>query len=148
MKELNPEKLSVELRPGVAATEPILGRKYTLTHSENSSDLNLTIGLQYAYEKINKKRDEVLTEWKMYDGDIILYGYLYVDGLFGPEIAASRDAVFRRELPLALEAVRYGDGKFFEANPQLKDAQIWIHFDSTNPEYIRFEDWGTLKEYK
>ncbi len=148
MKELNPEKLFVELRPGVTAAEPVLGRKCTLTHSGEASDLNLTIGLQYAYEKINKKRDEVLTEWKMYDGDVILYGYVYVDGLFGPEIAASRDAVFRRELPLALEAVRYGDDKFFEANPELDDAQIWVHFDSTNPDYIRFENWGTLREYK
>lgn len=149
MKELNPEKLVVEFRPGVTGTEPVLGRKYTLTtHAGEMADLNLTVGRQYAYDKINKKRDEILTEWKMYDGAVVLYGYVYVDGLFGPEVAAARDSVFRHELPLALEAVRYGDSKIFEENPQLDNAQIWIYFDSTNPGYIRFEKWGSPKDYK
>lgn len=63
MGKLNPEKLFVEYRPGVTATEPVMGRKYTLTHSDETADLFLTIGLEYAYDKINKMRDEVLAEW-------------------------------------------------------------------------------------
>lgn len=39
MSKLNPEKLSVEFRDGVTGTEPILGRRYTLTHSDITAEL-------------------------------------------------------------------------------------------------------------
>ena len=144
MKRLNPEKLFVEYGEGVTTTEPILGRKYTLTHSDLTGDLFLTIGLDYAYEKTNKMRDEVLAEWRLYDGNPFLYVYVYVDGDFGPLVTTVRNAIFRRELPLALEAIRYGDNNLYKAYPELDNAPIWIRFDSTNPIYNQFEYWGTL----
>ncbi|KNY26384.1 staygreen family protein [Pseudobacteroides cellulosolvens] len=148
MRRLNPEKLYVEFRPGVTITEPIVGRKYTLTHSDMTADLFLTIGLQFAYEKINTMRDEVLAEWRTNNGFPFLFVYVYVDGQFGPTVSAVRNAIFRRELPLALEAVRYGDRRFFDAYPVLDNAPIWINFDSTNSEFNRFENWGTPNDYK
>lgn len=148
MKRLNPDKLYVEFRTGVTASEPVIGRKYTLTHSDITADLFLTIGLQFAYNKVNAMRDEVLAEWRTNNGFPFLYAYVYVDGQFGPAVSAVRNAIFRRELPLALEAIRYGDRRFFTAHPDLDNAPIWIHFDSTNPEYNRFENWGTPKDYK
>ncbi|TFD97118.1 staygreen family protein [Jeotgalibacillus salarius] len=147
-KKLNPEKLTVEFSTGVTITEPVIGRKYTLTHSDITADLFLTIGLQFAFEKITSMRDEVLAEWKMANGFPFLYVYVYVDGAFDPAVTAVRDAIFRRELPLALEAIRYGDRKFFAAHPALDSAPIWIHFDSTNPMYNKFENWGTPGYYK
>ena len=63
MQVFNPDKLNVEFRPGVTRTEPILGRKYTLTHSDISGQLFLTIGLEFAYDKITSTRDELLVEW-------------------------------------------------------------------------------------
>lgn len=148
MGKLNPEKLYVEYRRGATPTEPVIGRKYTLTHSDITADLFLTIGPEYAYDKINEMRDEVLAEWRMHNGCLFLYVYVYVDGQFGPVVSAIRNAIFRRELPLALEAIIYGDRKFFAAHPDLSNAPICIHFDSTNPEYNRFEYWGTPKDYK
>lgn len=59
MQRLNPDKLYVEYR-NVTPTEPVTGRKYTQTHSDITGDLFVTIGLQYAYDKINPMRDEVL----------------------------------------------------------------------------------------
>jgi hypothetical protein len=59
----DPEKLYVEFRSGATRTEPILGRKYTLTHSDISAELFLTVGLDFAYDKITSKRDELLAEW-------------------------------------------------------------------------------------
>ena len=50
MERLDPEKLYVVFRPGVTMTEPVLGRKYTLTHSDITAELFLTIGLQFAYD--------------------------------------------------------------------------------------------------
>lgn len=148
MKRLNPDKLYVELRHGVTNTEPVIGRKYTLTHSDITGDLFLTIGRQFAYDKINTMRDEVLAEWRTYNGYPFLYVYVYVDGQFGPGISAIRNYIFRRELPLALEAIRYGDNSFFVEHPDLDNAPIQIRFDSTNPNYNRFEYWGNLKDYK
>lgn len=148
MKRLNPDKLYVEFRTSVTMTEPIIGRKYTLTHSDITADLFLTVGLQFAYGKVNAMRDEVLAEWRRNNGFLFLYVYVYVDGQFGPAVSAVRNAIFRRELPLALEAIRYGDRRFFVARPDLDNAPIWIHFDSTNPEYNRFECWGSPNDYK
>jgi len=147
MKKLNPEKLYVEFRPGVTSVDPIIGRTYTLTHSDITADLFLTIGLMIAYDKINIMRDEVIAEWRMYNGYEIMYVYVYVDGQFGREVSAVRNTIFRRELPLALEAIRYGDRSFFIAHPELDNAPIWIHFDSKYPYYNKIENWGTPKDY-
>lgn len=148
MKTLNPEKLYVEFRPGATMTEPVLGRKYTLTHSDITANLFLTIGLQFAYDKVNIMRDEVLAEWRIYNGNLFLFVYVYIDGQFGPAISAVRNAIFRHELPLALEAIRYGDRRLFISHPDLDIAPIWIHFDSISPEYNQFENWGTPNDYK
>ena len=63
MSKLNPEKLSVEFRIGVTAKDPVIPRRYTLTHSDITSELFLTIGLTYAFDKTSAARDEVLGEW-------------------------------------------------------------------------------------
>jgi hypothetical protein len=148
VEKLNPDKLYVEFRPGVTMTEPIIGRKYTLTHSDITADLFLTIGLQFAYDKVNAMRDEVLAEWRTNNEFPFLYGYVYIDGKYGPAFSIVRNAIFRRELPLALEAIRYGDRRLFIAHPDLDNAPIWIHFDSENQEYNRLEYWGTPNDYK
>ncbi|KAF5042923.1 Staygreen protein [anaerobic digester metagenome] len=149
MENLNPEKPNVEFRQGVTTEEPIINRRYTLTHSDITAELFLTIGLEYAYDKINMMmRDEVLGEWRDNNGRTYLYIYVYVNGQFGSIAAEIRNMIFRRELPLALEAIRYGDREFFEAHPELDDAAIWVHFDSTTPQYDKFEYWGTPKDYK
>lgn len=147
MGRLNPEKLHVEFRPVVTTTKPILGRKYTLTHSDITAELFLTIGLQFAYDKITSMRDEVIAEWKISNCGLFLYVYVYV-GDYGPAMNALRNTIFRRELPLALEAIVYGDKMFFKTKPALTNAPIWIKFDSTDPTYNRFEYWGTAMDYR
>jgi len=118
-----------------------------LTHSDITGNLFLAIGLEYAYDKISSMRDEVLAEWQTYETNPFLYTYVYV-GQFDPLITSIRDTIFRRELPLALEAIRYGDSKFFIEYPQLDNAPIWVYFDSSNPDYNKFEYWGTPNDYK
>lgn len=147
-RRLNPEKLFVEFRAGVTSTDPVLERHYTLTHSDETADLFLTVALEYAGDQINPMRDEVLAEWRNDDGRYYLYTYIYVDGgEFGPEVTAIRNQIFRHELPLALEAIRYGDREFFHAHPALDKAPILICFDSTYPQYSALENWGSPKDY-
>lgn len=147
MSRLNPDKLSVEFREGVNATEPIRPRRYTLTHSDQTADLFLVIGPKYAYDQVTKMRDEVLGEWVKGKGNnYYYYVYLMVDGAKG--MATIRNYIFRRELPLALESIRYGDDEFFEENSDLNHVPIIVFFQSKNPKYNKVEDWGTFSKYE
>lgn len=146
--KLNPEKLFVEYRNGVTATEPVLHRRYTLTHSDITANLFLTVGLTFAWDKTNPTRDEVLAEWHIQDSiAYYLYGYLHVDDPSQTGQTPVRDYIFRRELPLALEAICYGERDFFRAHPELLQAPIWICFDSIYPRYQHLEYWGVPADY-
>ena len=45
MSTFNPAKLHVTYLPGVTEYTPITGRKYTLTHSDDTGDLFLRLAL-------------------------------------------------------------------------------------------------------
>lgn len=147
MSKFNSEKLSVEYRNGVMATGPIIPRNYTLTHSDVTGELFLTIGPQFAWGKINPDmRDEVLGEWKINNDCLVYNVYLFIDqGEYDLAAATRRNKVFRRELPLALTAIRYGDRLLFDLYPNLDYALIIVNFISTHPELARQESWGTFK---
>ncbi|GKX65372.1 staygreen family protein [Inconstantimicrobium mannanitabidum] len=147
MSKLNPQKLTTTFGTGVTYSEPIIPRRYTLTHSDVTAELFLNIALKFAYDKITTMRDEVLGEWLNTDNKYTYHVYLYVDGQFGPATAAIRNEIFRRELPLALEAIRYGDKLFFSAHPELDNAFIIVHFNSLSPRYNKKENWGTFSQY-
>lgn len=141
-----PEKLSVQFMDGAALTEPVIPRRYTLTHSDLTGELFLNIGINYAWGKINPLRDEVLSEWKTCGCHLYFSVYLYVDqGQYNPYVSAKRNEIFRRELPVALSAIRYGDSIFFNTYPHLDQAPIIINFLSASPQYARQENWGTFQ---
>lgn len=138
----------MEYTDGVTDITPVVLRCYTLTHSDETGDLFLTIGTQFAWHKLNSMRDEVLGEWK-YDGSSLsFFVYVYIDqGDFNQEVAAKRNEIFRRELPLALTAIRNGDRFLFHTFPILDQAPIIIHFMSVYPLFRRQENWGTFKSF-
>ncbi|RLL41800.1 hypothetical protein D8M04_17180 [Oceanobacillus piezotolerans] len=146
MSTFNPDKLFVEYSDGVTPTKPVPQRHYTLTHSDLTGDLFLMIGMDYAWEKINPMRDEVVAEWKTNGISQYFHVYLYIDqGEYNLSESAKRNEVFRRELPLALTAIRYGDRFLFRKWPTLEQAPIIIHFISTYPQFARQEYWGTFR---
>ena len=148
MKKLNTENLQVNFGMGTGETEPIIPRKYTLTHSDITGELFLTIAAKYDYEKISDMRDEVLAEWSMIYNEYALMVNVMVDKENNPVMSAVRNNIFVKELPLALQAIRYGDRKFFRANPYLDKAPIYIKFNSVYPMFNRLELWGTPSNYK
>jgi hypothetical protein len=93
-------------------------------------------------------RDEVLAEWRQDQEGLALHVYCHVSGglAFGP--ASWRYAIFQQELPLVLEALRYGDQKLYEAYPELDQAPIRVHFRSSNRRYHRVERWDTPADYR
>ncbi|MEK4384647.1 staygreen family protein [Solibacillus sp. FSL W7-1464] len=149
MSNFNPERLFVEYREGVTVTEPIISRHHTLTHSDDTGDLFLTIGTKFAWNKVNPQlRDEVLGEWKA-DGHYLYYSaYILINKENQDfDTAMRRYEVFRRELPLALAAIRYGDRLLFELYPVLDNAFIILNFMSTYPQLYKQEVFGTFSSF-
>lgn len=153
MSRLRPEKLHVRFARGVEPEGPIAPRRYTLTHSDTTGDLFLTVGSDYDRQQISGwytrlMRDEVLAEWRADDDGPVLHVYCHVSGGLVVGTAGWRYAIFRRELPLVLEAFRHGDRRLFEANSNLDKAPILVHFRSGRRRYRRLERWGTLSDYR
>jgi hypothetical protein len=153
MGRLNREKLHVVFLNGCTSEILTMPRRYTLTHSDRTGDLFLSIGSQYDKAKISKlytrlMRDEVIAELSGNNGILEFKIYCHVSGglVFGP--AGWRYNIFHSELPLVLEAIRYGDRELFQKNPELDRAPVYVQFQSTKKRYDNVEQWGTLSDYK
>jgi hypothetical protein len=153
MSRLTPSKLHVVLAAPAEPDRLALPRRYTLTHSDATGDLYLTIGPEYNLRQTSGlytrlMRDEVLAEWRRDGDEVALHLYCHVSGglIFGS--AEMRDAIFRRELPLVLEAFRYGDRALFEATPGMDQWPIRVHFLAGVERYNRVERWGTPANYR
>jgi hypothetical protein len=152
MQRLNPKKLHVTYLAGTIPDELIVPRRYTLTHSDRTGDLFLSIGSQYDTNKISKlytklMRDEVLAELVNNEGSFEFRVHCHVSGGFIVGTAGWRYNIFRSELPLVLEAIRYGDKALFEKNPELDHIPIHVHFHSGKKQYNIVEQWGTLADF-
>jgi hypothetical protein len=153
MERLSPEKLHVTYLNGVTPEALTLPRFYTLTHSDFTGELFLSVGNQYNTKQITGlytrlMRDEVLAELSDEGDSLVFRVYCYVSGGFVLGTAKWRYNIFQSELSLALEAIRYGDRTLFEQNQKLDDAPVIIHFQSTDSRFDRVEDWGTMAKYR
>lgn len=148
MSKFQPEKLNVSYKDEIRTKTFLFPRKYTLTHSDESGELFLSIGKKYDFDQINYNiRDEVLGSWEKDDKEYLLIT-LEVDN--GDDISNTikRDKIFRQEIVLALMAIVYGDNLFFENNKELYEAPVRVKFNSKFSEYDTLEDWGMVKDYK
>jgi hypothetical protein len=152
MDRLNSKKLHVKYLTGTTPENLILPRLYTLTHSDRTGDLFLTIGSQYD-KQISKlytrlMRDEVLAELTNDRDGQVFKVYCHVSGGLIVGTAKWRYKIFHTELPLVLEAIRYGDRTLFELNPQLDHSHVFVHFQSIDTRFNRIEDWGFMEKYR
>jgi magnesium dechelatase len=152
MSDLNPEKLHVTFHAGTSAEELRLPRRYTLTHSDFSGDLFLSIGPGYDHRQIagfytRLMRDEVLAELKDDGQELSLHVYCHVSGgiVFGT--ARMRNGILHQHMRMVLEALRCGEEKLVAAYPGLGRVRVWVHFLSNRARYNRVEDWGLFQEY-
>ena len=152
MKRLNPEKLHVTYLPGVGQVEPVSPRRYSLTHSDITGKLFLSVGSDYDREKVSRwytrlMRDEVLAEWEIGRDGVLLVVHCHVSGgvVFGS--ARLRSRIFHQELPLALESIRFGDRHFFDAHPHLDQAHVLVRFHAAKARYDEEENWGHVGDY-
>ena len=152
MDHLNPDKLHVNFVDGADAEGPIAPRAYTLTHSDMTGDLFLTISQNYNYSQISGfytrlMRDEVLAKWEVNEQKS-LHVQCHVSG--GIVFGASkwREEIFRYHLPMVLEAFWYGDRILLGLHPELALANIFVHFHAREKKFKKDEVWGVLDDYK
>jgi len=149
MKHLSIDRLHTEFAAGTTHTFPLIGRMYILTHSDTTGNLYLAIRRSFAVKHLSAMRDEVLGEWKQAGQHLTLFIYVFVGNKqMGSEENIRRKQAFEKELPLALEAVRYGDRHFFRHFPPCDFSPIFIHFTSEYPELNRTEYYGAPYLYR
>lgn len=138
----------IEFREPATALSPLADRKYTMTHSDDTGDLFVVIATDYAEDRINPTRDEVRLEWTVIKDTPVLYGEVLIDGEgIAVGNAEIRDTIFKREMPIALQTIYHADGQLFNANPELRETPIFIHFTSSQALYNKLYNFGTIGEY-
>lgn len=148
MKKLNPQKVFVQYRGMITPYEPVINRKYTITHSDTTADLFVFVGDNYAEDQITKMRDEVKVAWSENEKGLILMGAVTVSGKGIMGNAYIRNKIFYNEMPTALQALRQADRFLFDKNPGLDNIPVLIHFISSNPIYDKVYDFGVIGDYK
>jgi len=152
MSRLRPEKLHVRFVEGFTRLGPLVPRRYTLTHSDRTGDLFLSIGPEYDRGQLcswqaRLMRDEVLAEWRNQRGELELHVHCHVSGEWALGPAGWRDGIFRHELPVALEALCHGDLELLCHYEQLKERPVLVHFHARQAKYDVSEHWGTVADY-
>jgi hypothetical protein len=56
VRKLNPQKVFVQYRDTMKPYEPVMGRKYTITHSDTTAELFVFVAQNYAKDQITKMR--------------------------------------------------------------------------------------------
>lgn len=147
MDSFNSSRVNPEFRDGVNAMRPVEGRKYTMTHSDDTAELFVTIGKKYAKDKIGPLRDEVLLGFERRNNQMQLFGSVLIDSRYMDWDSNIRNEIFLREMPTALKAIRYADRELFEQYPMLDKVPIYIWFQSTDKKYNILYDFGTMQQY-
>ena len=152
MQRLNPKKLHVTYLTGTTPDKLTVPRRYTLTRSDITGSLFLSIGSEYN----TKQTSRLYTKWMRYEvfaelshniDNFALRVFCHVSGGFVFGSAKFRYNTFRSELPLVLEAIRYGDKALFNKNAELDHVPVYIHFHSDKRLFNVIEQWGTLGAY-
>jgi hypothetical protein len=144
-------KLHVAFSKGCTPDAPITPRRYTLTHSDTTGDLFLTIGCEYDRKalgalQVRLERDEVRGEWVLSTEGPRLVLVMMAQGglpLFGT--GAMRCDIFRHYRPMVLAALRHGDRLFTQAHPELAEAPVIARFDwrDGRDDTELWGQWGT-----
>lgn len=148
MKELSPYKVFAQYRDVMKPYEPVLERKYTITHSDTTGELFVFIASNYAKDQITNIRDEVKITWHQSERGLVLIGSVLVDNEDITGNASIRFNIFYKEIPTALTALRSADRFLFEKEPELDNTPVLIDFISSNPLYDKTYNYGLIGRYQ
>lgn len=151
MTEFIPEKLNVFIDDKINNKNLTLPRRYTLTHSDTTGELFLSIGTEYDYKKFSSLysrllRDEVLGEWQN-SAQISLDIYCLVSGGFALGPAKWRKSIFEYHMKMVLQAICYGDRSFIKENRDFLNAPVYVHFLARKKKLTDIVKWGTIRDF-
>lgn len=151
MAGFEPSKLHVNFHDAIQNQGKLFPRCYTLTHSDFTGDLFLTIGettdqtvLKNLYTRL--MRDEVFADWENNEQPQLNI-HCHVSGgiVLGP--AKWRLSIFKQHLPLVLKAICYGDQVFIRNNPSTRSAPIMVYFHARQSKFNSIESYGFVNDY-
>lgn len=149
MDKLDSSKLIIDFKKGISQSGPIVPRNYTVTHSDETGDILVTVAKEYDKTHITAKRDEVYGRWREHGKDYALCLYLSVDGNERDRNKIEqRNRSFREALPLVITAIRQGDLGLIKKYNKLDESDVFIKFDSRFEDFYKVENWGKVKNYK
>lgn len=151
MTSLREDRVHTFLLEGIAPSEPIAERRYTLTFSRLAKHVYVSIGLEYNQQQISGMhtklvRSELCGQWVV-EPESALHLYVHVSDKHLCRRAKLRDRALRRRLPLALCAIRFSERYFFVKHPELDESPVYVHFESHLERYHGVETWGQMKDY-
>lgn len=146
-------KLHVTFADDVRPDGPVIPRCYTLTHSDLTGDLFLSIGTEHDRRalrtlQVRLERDEVLGEWVHQDGADRLELSMMAQGglpLFGT--GAMRCNIFRHYRAMTLGAMRHGDQALVASHPELDEAPVIAQFRWRDG-HIEREQWRCWGDWR
>ncbi len=141
-------RIFTQYRQRMKPYEPLLGRKYTITHSDTTAELFVFIGENYAKDQFTIMRDEVCIRWERSACGLRLMGEVMVNGEKIVGDAGVRNEIFLREMPKALHALRHADRFLFERECKLDATPVYIYFRSTLDAYAKMYDLGKIGRYR
>jgi len=148
LRELNPQKVFVQYRDIMKPYDPVISRKYTITHSDTTAELFVFVAENYAEDQITRMHDEVRVAWEQNEKGIALIGSVIVDSKGVRGNAYIRNKIFYNEMPTALQALRQADRFLFNKEPNLDNTPVFIHFISSNPAYDKTYNFKVIGNYK
>lgn len=155
MSDLQAKKLHVTFRQRTSPRPPSLSlpRRYTLTHSDRTGDMFLTIGADYDRRQIaglytRLMRDEILAELADDGQGISMRIYCHVSGGLAFGTAGWRNGILLHHMRTVIEALCYGDRDLIDQHPELQQAKVRVFFKSSQLKYNRVEDWGVVGTYR
>lgn len=149
MANFDPATLFVTFLPPANLYEPVIGRKYTLTHSAVTRNLFLSIGYSYNTYAIDLHlRDEIIAQWTNKNEQLVLFGKAYISGgEFDEKTAGERFYIFQKEMATALKTIINGDKQLYTHFPSLLTAPIYMYFESVYPDFSRVVYYGIPEQY-
>ena len=134
-------------------------RRYTVTHSEATGDLFLTIGAEYDWDalttwEVRVMADEVVAEWVVADdaaeeaGAPTLVVHCRAQGGWLIASTERRIETLRGYMPMVLEAIHIGDTAYLEAHPELDAALVELKFHFRRRRHDEAESWGTFGRHR
>jgi hypothetical protein len=151
MPEFNPQKLHVHFDDKRNIKNLKFPRKYTLTHSDTTGDLFLSIGHDYDYKKFSSfysrlLRDEVLGELQNVEQPRLDI-HCHCSGGIVIGSAKWRYSIFRHHMTMVLKAICYGDRSFLIKNQDFQKAPIYVHFHTRKKTLDSLEKWGIISDF-